>query len=253
MLALSSTERRRRRMLCLSGKTARCGLITTKGFRDVLELGRRTRPQAYGMIASFEPLIPRELRLEVAERMDAAGRVLVPLDRGSDAPPRCSACATWTSRPSSSISSIPTSIPPMRKRAAAIVAEMWPEAFVTAGHRTTSEFREYERGVTASINASVQPVLQRYLSRLQAGLAERGYQRDFLVMQGNGGTVASRNATKAAVQTVMSGPASGVIAAAFTANGRGLCQRHHLRHGRNVDRRGADRGGPPARLARARA
>ena len=59
---------------------SRCGLITTQGFRDVLELGRRTRPQPYGMTGSFDPLIPRELRLEVPERMDAAGEVLVPLD-----------------------------------------------------------------------------------------------------------------------------------------------------------------------------
>jgi hypothetical protein len=64
----------------LERKVARCGLITTKGFRDVLELGRRTRPSAYGMIAAFEPLIARELRLEVSARMDATGRVLTPLD-----------------------------------------------------------------------------------------------------------------------------------------------------------------------------
>src|SRR5271163_2753666 len=64
----------------LERKGARCGLVTTAGFRDVLELGRRTRPNAYGMTGSFEALIPRELRVEVAERVDAAGRVLVPLD-----------------------------------------------------------------------------------------------------------------------------------------------------------------------------
>jgi N-methylhydantoinase A len=205
----------------LERKTARCGLITTKGFRDVLELGRRTRPQAYGMIASFEPLIPRELRLEVTERMDAAGRVLIPLDEDQM---RSAVLRLREMDVEAIVIHFLHSYinPAHEERAAAIVAEIWPSAYVTAGHRTTSEFREYERGVTAAINASVQPVLQRYLSRLQSGLAERGYQRDFLVMQGNGGTVSSRNATKAAVQTVMSGPASGVIAAAFTATVAGF-------------------------------
>ena len=67
----------------LERKLSRCGLITTKGFRDVLELGRRTRPQPYGMIGRFVPLVPRELRFEVAERMDAEGNVLTPLDEES--------------------------------------------------------------------------------------------------------------------------------------------------------------------------
>ena len=67
----------------LERKGARCGLITTAGFRDVLELGRRTRPNPYGMTGSFEALIPRDLRTEVAERIDAAGRVLTPLDEAA--------------------------------------------------------------------------------------------------------------------------------------------------------------------------
>ena len=71
----------------LERKLSRCGLITTAGFRDILELGRRTRPQPYGLTGSFTPLIPRELRIEVPERMDAAGEVLMPLDEA--AVPRC--------------------------------------------------------------------------------------------------------------------------------------------------------------------
>ena len=67
----------------LERKGARCGLITTAGFRDVLELGRRTRPNPYGMTGSFEALIPRDLRAEVPERIDAAGRVLTPLDEAA--------------------------------------------------------------------------------------------------------------------------------------------------------------------------
>ncbi|HMN80119.1 MAG TPA: hydantoinase/oxoprolinase family protein [Burkholderiaceae bacterium] len=205
----------------LERKLARCGLITTRGFRDVLELGRRTRPNAYGMIGRFEPLIPRELRIEVSERLDAAGTVLKPLD-----PDEMRAAVRRLREQdveSVVIHFLHAYINPVHElRAAELVRELWPNGYVTMGHAITSEFREYERGVTAAVNASVQPVLQRYLSRLQAGLSERGYRRDFLVMQGNGGTVSARNAARAAVQTVMSGPASGVIASAFTATAAGF-------------------------------
>ena len=79
-----------------------------------------------------------------------------------------------------------------------------------------SEYREFERGVTAAVNASVQPVLDRYLTRLRTELSAKGFSRDLLVMQGNGGTISSALIAKAAVNTVMSGPASGVMAAAYT-------------------------------------
>ena len=108
------------------------------------------------------------------------------------------------------------------RRAAEIAAEVWPNAYVTMGHAILSEYREYERGVTASVNACVQPVLDRYISRLRDGLAERGYKYDLLVMQGNGGTVSSTIVAEAAVKTIMSGPASGVMAAAYTAKSAGI-------------------------------
>jgi N-methylhydantoinase A len=205
----------------LERKVARCGLITTRGFRDVLELGRRTRPHAYGMIGTFEPLVPRELRFEVTERLDASGRVLRPLDEDGvrSATERLKVAGVESIVIHFLHSYINAA---HERRAAEIVSDLWPEVHVTVGSAITSEFREYERGTTASINASVQPVLQRYLERLQAGLESRGYRRDFLVMQGNGGTVSSRHAARAAVQTVMSGPASGVIAAAFTSSAAGI-------------------------------
>jgi N-methylhydantoinase A len=205
----------------LERKIALCGLITTRGFRDVLELGRRTRPNAYGMIGYFEPLISREHRLEVAERMDAAGRALVPLDEeGVRLAVRRLRDMGVESLVIHFLHSYINSA--HEERAAAIVRELWPQVHLTVGHRLTSEFREYERGVTASLNAAVQPVLERYLGHLQRGLAEQGYARDFLFMQGNGGTVSSRSVVDSAVQTVMSGPASGVIAAAFVATSAGF-------------------------------
>ncbi len=205
----------------LERKIARTGLITTEGFRDVLELGRRTRPRPYGLKGSFRPLIPRELRFEVPERMDADGQVVIPLDEGAvrDAVRALleAGCESLV------IHFLHAYVNPSHEaRAAEIARDLWPNPYVTAGHQILSEYREYERGVTAAVNASVQPVLDRYIARLCAGLAERGYPRDLLVMQGNGGTVSSTIVSEAAVNTVMSGPASGVMAAAFTARSAGL-------------------------------
>jgi N-methylhydantoinase A len=112
--------------------------------------------------------------------------------------------------------------PAHEARAAEIVRRKWANGYVTAGHAIISEYREYERGVTAAVNASIQPVLHRYLERLRGELAARGFANELLVMQGNGGTVAAAIAAEAAVNTVMSGPASGVIAAAYTATQSGF-------------------------------
>ncbi|MCG6951698.1 MAG: hydantoinase/oxoprolinase family protein [Betaproteobacteria bacterium] len=205
----------------LERKLAKTGLITTQGFRDVLELGRRTRPTSYGLTGRFEPLIPRELRLEVPERMDAAGEVVAPLDEPALARAvtalRDAGCEALV------IHFLHSYINPAHElRAAELARGQWPNAYVTAGHAVLSEYREYERGVTAAVNASVQPVLDRYLERLAHELRARGFTRDLLVMQGNGGTVAAELAAKSAVNTVMSGPASGIMAAAFTASAAGF-------------------------------
>lgn len=205
----------------LERKLSKCGLITTKGFRDVLELGRRTRPQPYGLIGQFIPLVPRELRLEVAERMDADGNVLIPLDeeslRGSVRELIAAGCESLVVHFLHSYRN-----PAHERRAVEIAQELWPNEYITAGHAILSEYREYERGVTATVNACVQPVLQRYLVNLRRELADGGFRYDLLVMQGNGGSVSSGIAAEAAVNTVMSGPASGVMAAAATARATGI-------------------------------
>ncbi|MBS0518503.1 MAG: hydantoinase/oxoprolinase family protein [Proteobacteria bacterium] len=199
----------------LERKIAKVGLITTRGFRDVLELGRRTRPQPYGLRGTFHPVIEREVRLEVPERMDADGKVLVPLDEAAVAEAARKLLAAGCE--AVVIHFLHSYINPAHeKRAAEIVRALWPNAYVTAGHAILSEYREFERGVTAAVNAAVQPVLDRYLSRLRTELAAKGFDRDLLVMQGNGGTISSQLIAEAAVNTVMSGPASGVMAAAYT-------------------------------------
>src|SRR5690606_20149632 len=85
--------------------------------------------------------------------------------------------------------------PVHERRAAEIAAESWPNSYITMGHALLSEAREYERGVTAAVNASVQPILERYVERLRRELVELGYARDFLVMNGNGGMISARFVT----------------------------------------------------------
>ncbi|MEF3045874.1 hydantoinase/oxoprolinase family protein [Pseudotabrizicola sp. L79] len=200
---------------------AKTGLITTLGFRDVLELGRRTRPQAYGMHGHFKPIIPRDLRLEVPERMDARGQVLTALDEEAVEK------AALTLREMGCESLVIHFLhayanPSHERRAAEVAARVWPNDHITMGHSLLSESREYERGVTAAVNASVQPLLERYVSRLASQLRDRGYRQDLLVMNGNGGMVSAGLVSKEAVKTVMSGPASGVMAAVATGRRAGM-------------------------------
>ncbi|MDW4498515.1 hydantoinase/oxoprolinase family protein [Sulfitobacter sp. D35] len=205
----------------LERRLCKTGLVTTMGFRDVLELGRRTRPQAYGMHGHFRPIIPRDLRLEIPERMLADGAVHTPLDEDALyaalrrlAAENCEALVIHFLHAYAN--------PAHELRAGEIAAEEWPNGNVTLGHALLSESREFERGVTAAVNASVQPLLRRYVERLADRLSERGYDRDLLVMNGNGGMVSARTVSREAAKTVMSGPASGVMAAAYTGRRAGL-------------------------------
>ncbi len=204
----------------LERRLARTGMITTRGFRDVIELGRRTRPQAYGMTGIFRPVIPRDLRLEVDERVEASGRVREPLDeegmRRAVQALLDAGCEALVIHFLHSYAN-----PAHERRAAEIAAGIWPNGHVTTGHSLLSEAREFERGVTASVNAAVQPILERYVARLRQDLEARGYGRDFLMMNGNGGMISARFVTREAAKTVMSGPASGVIAAAHTGRRAG--------------------------------
>jgi N-methylhydantoinase A len=205
----------------LERQLAKTGLITTQGFRDVLELGRRTRPQAYGMHGRFTPVIPRDLRLEVPERMDARGRVVTVVDeaalRQAVRRLRDEGCEALVIHFLHAYAN-----PAHELRAGEIAQEIWPNDYITLGHILLSESREYERGVTAAVNASVQPLLERYVARLAEQLASKGYARDLLVMNGNGGMVAARDVAREAVKTVMSGPASGVMAAVATGRRAGM-------------------------------
>jgi N-methylhydantoinase A len=204
----------------LERKGARTGLITTRGFRDVLELGRRTRPTPYGLKGTFEALIPRELRLEVGERMDAEGQPVTALDEEE-----VRRAARWLRERGVEalvIHFIHSYVNDAHeRRAREVAATEWPNPYLTAGAELLPEYREFERGTTAAINGFVQPVIDRYLRRLAGELARQGYRHELLVMQGNGGTMSVDVAARHAVNTLMSGPAAGVKAAAFTAAAAG--------------------------------
>jgi len=205
----------------LERKGSRCGLITTKGFRDILELARRTRPQLFGLTGEFEALIPRELRTEVRERIDADGDIVEPLDEAEVA----AAVAYLRSMGAESIAvhfMHSYANPAHEQRCLAIVREIWPNDHVSLGSELLPEIREFERGTVAALNAYVQPLIAGYVGRLSRRLREGGFARELLIMQGNGGMMDAPLAGRHAVHTVMSGPASGAIAAARIGVAAGL-------------------------------
>ena len=205
----------------LERKLSKTGLITTKGFKDVIELGRRTRPNSYGMYGKFVPIISRDLRCEVSERVDARGNVITVLDeievKNTAEKLLELGCESIVIHFLHSYANNHHEL-----RALEIISNFWPNNYITMGHSLLSENREYERGVTAVINASVQPILEKYLKKLENELSIANYKNELLVMNGNGGTISSKMVVNEAAKTVMSGPASGVIAAAHTGQSSGI-------------------------------
>lgn len=196
----------------LERKGAVCGLITTSGFRDVLELGRRTRPNAYGLSGSFEALIERQHRLEVSERIDVDGEVVVPLDE--EALTRGVRHLMEMGAESLVIHFINSYINPVHEqRAVNLARKIWPNDSIVCGSEILREIREFERGTAAAINGYIGPVVSRYLGRVESGIRKGGFKGDFLIMQGNGGMASAAQTGRYAINTVMSGPAAGAIAA----------------------------------------
>lgn len=205
----------------LERKVARTGLITTRGFRDVLEMRRRDRPQTWGLRGQFEPVIPRDLRLEVDERVLADGSVLQPVDEEAVREAArallrsgCEAVCVFFVNAYAN--------PANERRAAEAVRSVWPNAFVTAAAEVLPEIREFERCSTAVLNTALQPVVGRYLRRLQADLGAQGFAGELLVVQSNGGTMSLDTACERPVATALSGPAAGVIACAAIARAAGF-------------------------------
>ena len=190
----------------------RCGLIATRGFRDILELRRRDRPHMYGLTGSFEPLIPRDRRLEVTERIAAEGTVLTPLCEEEVLESGKLLLAQWAEAIVISFMNSYAN-PEHELRAKEILQAEWPHLYVVTSSETLPVYREFERTSTAVVNAYVQPNVGQYLEQLEERLSERGYGSDLFIMQSNGGMMSAASVRNLPLNTVLSGPAAGVIAA----------------------------------------
>ncbi len=193
---------------------ARTGLITTRGFRDVLEIGRIRTPEMFDLTwTKPEPLVPRRLRLEVDERIGADGAIVRPLD--PDSVVGAVERLVGKGIESLAIAFINSYANPAHENAAeALVRERWPDLAVSTSWRVLPEMKEYERTSTTVVNAYLQPTMRAYLDRLRTGLTDIGIRAPLLIIASNGGVTSARaNAEKPAF-AVGSGPAAGVAGAA---------------------------------------
>jgi len=200
----------------LERKGARTGVITTAGFRDVLEMRRRDRRQTWGLWGNFVPVVPRDLRLEVAERtladgtirtavdpaeVEAAARLL--LERGAQA------VAVFFINAYANGANERVALDALRR--------VWPNAYVNASSEILPEIREFERASTTALNAYLQPVVGSYLKALDDRLKGAGAAAQLLIVQSNGGVMSVDTAARLPIRTALSGPAAGVIASAHIA------------------------------------
>ena len=201
----------------IEGKGAKTALITTKGFRDVLEIGRCNRTEMYdALYRKPRPLVPRRLRLEVSERVAADGTVVVPLDLNEvarlvevmrrDGVESIAVCLLNAYSNSKHEEEIGT-----------FLASHYPEATVSLSHQITRRYYEYERTSTTVQNAYVMPVVRKYLKSLEDELEARRFKNVLQIMQSNGGVMASPVARDIPIAMVESGPAGGAIGAAQLA------------------------------------
>ena len=198
----------------ITGTGAKVGLITTAGFRDVLEIGRLRYPRLYDMDWDKPPpLVPRHLRQEVSERIDFRGRVVRPLESASLA-------AAADKLLSNGITSIAICLlnayanPEHEQRIAEYLLARAPDVDLSLSSDVLPEVKEFERTSTTVINAYVKPIVGRYLAELERRLAEMGLTAPITVMQSSGGTVRAHVARERPVDSIESGPAAGVIGAA---------------------------------------
>jgi N-methylhydantoinase A len=208
--------------LVIERKGAVTALITTDGFRDVLALGNESRYDQYDLnIVLPQPLVPRYLRLPVSERLDNEGRVLRPLDRAA-----LRALVPTLQRhgvQSLAIGFMHSFVNPAHEQAARdILAAELPDVPISLSSEVSPEMREWERFSTTVANAYVQPLMARYLTRLEAGLRDIGLTAPLFLMLSGGGLTTIETACRFPIRLVESGPAGGAIFAAHVARQCGL-------------------------------
>ncbi|MED5365027.1 MAG: hydantoinase/oxoprolinase family protein, partial [Pseudomonadota bacterium] len=205
----------------LEKKGARAGIITTAGFRDVLEMRRRDRPQTWGLWGQFSPVVPRDLRLEVAERTLADGTQHTKIDPAEVA--EAARALRTRGVEAVAIVFINAYANPANERAAlAAVKAVWPNEYIVTSHEILPEIREFERTSTTTLNAYLQPPIANYLRRLEDALRAESCEGDVLIVQSNGGVMTLETACQRPIRTALSGPAAGVIASAHIAEKAGF-------------------------------
>src|SRR6476646_1767156 len=195
-------------------KGAPTGLITTRGFRDTLEIGRERKYELYDIrIMKPAPLVPRRLRLEVPERMTVDGNVRVPLDEDA-------LLAAADQLGAEGVTSLAIVFlhsyanPIHERRAVKLLAHRFPGLTLSTSIEVAPEIREYERVSTTVINAYIKPLADRYISSLATQLAALGIKAPLLLMLSNGGLTNIEEAKRTPVQLLESGPAAGALVAA---------------------------------------
>ncbi|MPZ58319.1 MAG: hydantoinase/oxoprolinase family protein [Rhizobiales bacterium] len=201
---------------------ARCALLTTQGFRDIYEIGRVNRPESYNLFfRKHEPLIDRDLRYEIRERMNAEGHVMIGLDEAQVR----AAVADAVEKGVQAIAILflhSYRNPAHERRAKQIITEIHPQLFVTASHELSQEYREFERTSTAAANAYVGPRVRRYLAEMEQHLADAGFGGNFLIVQSSGGLFDVMEARGSCIRMLESGPAAGVIGTKTLCDSIGL-------------------------------
>jgi N-methylhydantoinase A len=197
-------------------------LITTEGFRDVLEIGRQTRPDLYDFHAEKpRPVIERDRRYEVRERLDERGNEITALDEAAVRDVARELAADG-------VESVAVSLlfsfenDAHERRVAELLADEAPSLSVSCSSDVLPEIREYERTLATGINAALKPVMDRYVGELERGIADAGVGADLKIMQSNGGIITASAARDRPVDTLLSGPAAGVQGAAHVAGRAGL-------------------------------
>jgi N-methylhydantoinase A len=201
----------------LERKGPRTALVATQGFRDVIEIAYESRYDQYDiMIEKPTPLVPRHLRFTVAERIDAQGRILLPLDEGAVA-------ALAPKLAAAGVGAVAIAFlhayanPAHEERAHEILSQALPDVSISISSAVCPEIREYERTSTTIANAYVRPLMARYLGRLAALLSEAGYGGPVYLMTSGGGLTTIEAAQRFPIRLVESGPAGGAILAAHVA------------------------------------
>ncbi|SIS17323.1 hydantoinase/oxoprolinase family protein [Natronorubrum thiooxidans] len=197
---------------------AKTGLLTTNGFRDVLHIGRHRKPHSFSLQQTIvwqeQPIVERRHRKEITERIYPPGDVITSLDEDE-------VLAQTGDLVADGVESIAVCYlhsylnREHEDRTKELIHEKFPDVSVSTSSEVVAQFREFERFTTTAINARLEPVMSTYLTRLSDGLADEGFDAEVLIMQSNGGMASVQNVAEQPVTTLVSGPAAGVLSAAF--------------------------------------